>query len=47
MPIQVLAIYDPAYEHPWLIGTPLLALQPQAGYEIYDLRGPSDVFLLF
>ena len=42
MPIQVLAIYDPAYEHPLLIGIPLLALQSEAGYEIYDLRGPVE-----
>lgn len=42
LPIKVMAIYDPAYEHPLLIGTPLLWLQPDAGRQIYDLRWPVE-----
>ncbi len=42
MPIKVMAIYDPAYENPLLIGTPLLFLQPDAGRQIYDLRWPVE-----
>ncbi len=42
LPIQVLAVYDPAYEHPLLIGTPLLALTPEAGREIYAARWPVE-----
>jgi hypothetical protein len=42
MPIKVMAIYDPAYENPLLIGTPLLALKPDAGRKIYDNRWPVE-----
>ena len=38
MPIKVMAIYDPAYENPLLIGTPLLWLKPDAGHSIYAVR---------
>jgi len=42
MPLKVMAIYDPAYENPLLIGTPLLSLKPDAGREIYDVRWPVE-----
>ena len=42
LPIKVMAIYDPAYDNPLLIGTPLLWLKPEAGYQIYDLRWPVE-----
>lgn len=42
MPIKVMAIYDPAYENPLLIGTPLLSLKPDAGRQIYALRWPVE-----
>jgi len=38
MPIKVMAIYDPAYDNPLLIGTPLLSLKPDAGRDIYETR---------
>ena len=38
MPIKVMAIYDPAYANPLLIGTPLLSLKPDAGRKIYAAR---------
>lgn len=37
-PIKVMAIYDPDYDKPLLIGTPLLPLTPDAGRQVYDLR---------
>ncbi|MCP4369991.1 MAG: hypothetical protein GY797_18025, partial [Deltaproteobacteria bacterium] len=42
MPIKVMAIYDPAYDNPLLIGTPLLSLKPDAGHEIYETRWPVE-----
>jgi len=42
MPIKVMAIYHPAYDNPLLIGTPVLALEPVAGYSIYGLRWPVE-----
>ena len=41
-PLQVMAIYNPAYAQPLLIGTPLVALQPEAGYKIYAARWPVE-----
>jgi len=38
MPIKVMAIYHPAYDHPLLIGTFVLALEPVAGCQIYGNR---------
>ncbi|MCP4936091.1 MAG: hypothetical protein GY927_18285 [bacterium] len=42
MPLKVMAIYHPAYDHPLLIGTPVLTLEPVAGYTIYGLRWPVE-----
>jgi len=42
MPIKVMAIYHPAYDNPLLIGTPVLSLEPVAGYKIYGLRWPVE-----
>jgi hypothetical protein len=42
MPIKVMAIYHPAYDNPLLIGTPVLSLEPVAGYTIYGLRWPVE-----
>ena len=41
-PLQVMAIYDPAYEDPLLIGTPLLSLKPRAACKIYVSRWPIE-----
>ncbi len=41
LPLKVMAICHPAYEKPLLIGTPLLALAPAAGYQIYGARWPG------
>ncbi len=41
-PLQVMAIYDPAYEDPMLIGTPLLSLKPRAACKIYVSRWPIE-----
>jgi hypothetical protein len=42
MPLKVMAIYDPDYDQPLLVGTPLLALTPQAAYKIYVSRWPVE-----
>ncbi|MCP4934391.1 MAG: hypothetical protein GY927_09350, partial [bacterium] len=42
LPIKVIAIYDPAYETPLLLGTPLLSLKPDAARTIYDHRWPVE-----
>lgn len=42
MPLKVMAIYDPDYEDPLLVGTPLLSLEPEAAYKIYVSRWPVE-----
>lgn len=42
LPLQVMAIYDPDYENPLLIGTLLLSLEPQAAIETYAARWPVE-----
>jgi hypothetical protein len=42
MPLKVIAIYDPDYDEPLLVGTPLLALKPEAAYKIYVARWPVE-----
>ena len=42
MPLKVIAIYDPDYEDPLLVGTPVLSLEPQAAHEIYLNRWPIE-----
>lgn len=42
MPLKVMAIYDPDYDDPLLLGTPLLSLQPAAAYKIYVTRWPVE-----
>lgn len=42
MPLKVMAIYDPDYEEPLLVGTPLLSLEPAAAYKIYVSRWPVE-----
>lgn len=42
MPLKVMAIYDPDYDDPLLVGTPLLSLEPEAAYKIYVTRWPVE-----
>ena len=42
MPLKVMAIYDPDYDEPLLVGTPLLSLKPEAAYKIYVARWPIE-----
>lgn len=42
MPIKVMAIHNPAYENPLLIGTFVLSLESAAGYKIYGSRWPIE-----
>jgi len=42
MPLKVMAIHDPDYDHPLLVGTPLLSLKPEAAREIYIARWPVE-----
>jgi len=42
MPLKVMAIYDPDYKEPLLVGTPLLSLKPEAAYKIYVTRWPVE-----
>ena len=42
MPLKVMAIYDPAYDEPLLVGTPLVSLKPEAAYKIYVARWPVE-----
>lgn len=42
MPLKVMAIYDPDYDEPLLVGTPLLELKPEAAYKIYVARWPVE-----
>lgn len=42
MPLKVMAIYDPNYDDPLLLGTPLLTLKPEAAAEGYAARWPIE-----
>ena len=42
MPLKVMAIYDPDYDDPLLVGTPLLSLEPAAARKIYETRWPVE-----
>ncbi len=42
MSLKVMAIHDPDYDHPLLVGTPLLTLKPEAAREIYIARWPVE-----
>ncbi|MCZ7673703.1 MAG: hypothetical protein M5U34_44625 [Chloroflexi bacterium] len=37
-PLKVMAIYDPRYDEPLLVGTPLVKLEPEAAPKIYAAR---------
>jgi hypothetical protein len=41
-PLKIIAIYDPDYNEPLLVGTPLLALSPGAARQIYLARWPVE-----
>jgi len=41
-PLKVIAIYDPDYDEPLLLGTPLLSLAPEAAYQAYAARWPVE-----
>lgn len=41
-PLKVIAIYDPDYDDPLLLGTPILSLQPEAARQIYMARWPVE-----
>jgi hypothetical protein len=41
-PLKIIAIYDPDYDEPLLVGTPLLSLQPEAARQIYLARWPVE-----
>lgn len=41
-PIKVMAIYDPDYDDPLLVGTPLLQLEPESAYKVYLARWPVE-----
>jgi hypothetical protein len=41
-PLKIVAIYDPDYDEPLLVGTPLLSLQPEAARQIYLARWPVE-----
>lgn len=40
--LKVIAIYHPQYDDPLLLGTPLLALEPQAASKVYVTRWPVE-----
>ncbi len=42
LPLKVMAIYDPDYDDPLLVGTPVLTLKPEAAYKIYVSRWPVE-----
>jgi hypothetical protein len=42
IPLKVMAIYDPNYDNPLLLGTPLLTLQPEAAAAGYAARWPIE-----
>jgi len=41
-PLKVFAIYDPDHEHPLLLGTPLLELEPESAGKVYVARWPVE-----
>ena len=41
-PIKVMAIYDPRYNDPLLVGSPLLELEPEAAPKLYAARWPVE-----
>ena len=41
-PIKVMAITDPRYDEPLLVGTPLLELEPEAAPKLYAARWPVE-----
>ncbi len=41
-PLKVMAIYDPDYDEPLLVGTSLLSLKPEAAYKVYITRWPVE-----
>ena len=41
-PLKVMAIYDPDYDEPILLGTPLLTLKPEAASASYAARWPIE-----
>jgi hypothetical protein len=41
-PIKVMAIYDPDYDDPLLVGSPLLQLKPESAYKVYLTRWPVE-----
>jgi hypothetical protein len=41
-PLKVFAIYDPDYDHPLLLGTPLLELEPESAGKVYVARWPVE-----
>ncbi len=41
-PIKVMAIYDPRYDDPLLVGTPMLELEPESAPRIYAARWPVE-----
>ncbi len=41
-PIKVMAIYDPDYDDPLLVGSPLLQLEPESAYKVYLTRWPVE-----
>ncbi|MCP4934163.1 MAG: hypothetical protein GY927_08150 [bacterium] len=41
-PIKVMAIYDPDYDDPLLLGTPLLDLTPESASKVYVARWPIE-----
>jgi hypothetical protein len=42
MPLKIMAIYDPDYDDPLLVGTPLVSLEPEAAHKIYLTRWPVE-----
>ncbi len=42
MSLKVIAIHDPDYDNPLLVGTPLLSLKSEAAREIYIARWPVE-----
>ncbi len=41
-PIKVMAIHDPRYNNPLLVGTPMLELAPESAPQIYAARWPVE-----
>ena len=42
LPLRVVAVYDPDFETPWLLGTPMPSLEPISLHEIYLSRWPVE-----